>query len=317
MAPGYGSDEDPSEPQAPSAVPADLSPYVQTSVGFAALPKRAWQRYRGWPWWAHALAVLVVLVAFGGLLNVVEAGSTPGSAIPGSSTTLVRPSGSATMPPRATTSATPTASTTDPASAAPPETTSSTATVPPRTATPTAPVPGTALDTLVVAAPYSASPYLRAAFGPDWVDADGDCHNTRAEVLMAETLDPVTFNPNGCTVNTGRWVDPWDGFMSTRAADFQIDHTVPLADAWRSGASTWTSERRAAFAQNLDIADQLNALRGALNTAKSDKTPDQWKPPLRSSWCRYATVWVDVKVTWQLTVTLKEHDALAVMLGTC
>jgi hypothetical protein len=105
--------------------------------------------------------------------------------------------------------------------------------------------------------------------------------------------------------------------LSTRAADFQIDHTVPLADAWRSGASTWTSERRAAFAQNLDIADQLNALRGALNTAKSDKTPDQWKPPLRSSWCRYATVWVDVKVTWQLTVTLKEHDALAVMLGTC
>lgn len=79
----------------------------------------------------------------------------------------------------------------------------------------------TLLDRLVVAEPYTAQPYRRAMFGDDWIGADNDCHNTRAEVLMAESAAPVTFNPNGCTVNTGQWTDPWSGYSSTLASDFR------------------------------------------------------------------------------------------------
>jgi hypothetical protein len=96
-------------------------------------------------------------------------------------------------------------------------------------------------------------------FGDDWIDADNDCHNTRAEVLIQETTVPVTFNANGCTVNTGQWLDPWSGFSSNSASDFQIDHTVPLADAWRSGAWAWDGARRLAFANDLESLDNLKA----------------------------------------------------------
>jgi hypothetical protein len=134
---------------------------------------------------------------------------------------------------------------------------------------------------------------------------------------MAETASPVTFNANGCTVATGRWVDPWGGFTSTFASDFQIDHLVPLANAWRSGAWAWTDQQRETFAQNLADPDELNAVKGTLNTSKSDSTPDQWKPPLTTSWCRYAASWARIKHDWNLTVTTAELAALQQMYASC
>ena len=173
------------------------------------------------------------------------------------------------------------------------------------------------LDRLIVAPPYTEQPYRRAMFGEDWIDADGDCHNTRAEVLMQETTAPVTFNPNGCTVATGQWTDPWSGFTSTNAADFQIDHTVPLADAWRSGAWAWDDARRLAFANDLDDPNTLNALRGTVNESKGDKGPEAWRPPLPTTWCAYAQGWARIKATWGLTVTSSELAALKDMATTC
>jgi hypothetical protein len=47
--------------------------------------------------------------------------------------------------------------------------------------------------------------YDRALF-KHWVDVDRDCQTARAEVLIAETLTPVTFTTtSNCTVATGRW----------------------------------------------------------------------------------------------------------------
>jgi hypothetical protein len=254
------------------------------------------------------VATLLSLAALVGLLAAVNSyGGGPNAEPPivdVVNTVIADPSSTTTVPP-----------TTVPSTPAP--TTSSNPPAAAPTTTPAVAAAPSVLDRLTIAAPHVGSVYRRAAFGEDWIDVDRDCHNTRAEVLMTETLDPVTFNPNGCTVNTGRWIDPWDGFASTRASDFQIDHTVPLAEAWRSGAWAWSDARRAAFAQNLDDPDELNALKSAVNSAKSDRSPDQWKPPLRASWCRYATAWARIKADWGLTVTQPEHDALATMLGTC
>lgn len=206
---------------------------------------------------------------------------------------------------------------------APPTTIAPVTTVAPAT---TVPEPGpptrraavlTAIGALVVAEPYLAQPYRRAAFGDGWIDADRDCHNTRAEVLMSESTADVTFNPNGCTVATGRWVDPWSGFTSTAASDFEIDHTIPLADAWRSGAWAWDDARRLAFANDLTDPDMLNPLQSRVNISKGDRTPDAWRPPERASWCRYAESWARIKRTWALSVTARERDALVDLAASC
>jgi hypothetical protein len=173
------------------------------------------------------------------------------------------------------------------------------------------------IGTLEVAARTAPEPYRRARFGTDWSDDDRDCHDARAEVLMRDSRVPVTFRANGCTVDTGSWVDPWNGAASTLASAFQIDHTVPLANAWVSGAWRWTDQERRRFANDLTDPDTLLPLEGANNTAKSDKTPDVWRPQLRASWCRYADAWSRVKATWRLTVTPAERDALVGLAESC
>jgi hypothetical protein len=186
-----------------------------------------------------------------------------------------------------------------------------------------APAPGTRpavlarIAALAVAPRSAPEPYRRARFGTDWTDDDRDCHDARAEVLMRDSRAPVTFRPNGCTVDTGSWVDPWNGTASTLASAFQIDHTVPLANAWVTGAWRWTDTERRRFANDLTDPDTLLALEGSNNIAKSDKTPDAWRPQLRSSWCRYADAWSRIKGTWQLTVTAPERDALVDLAASC
>ncbi|GLY67356.1 hypothetical protein Atai01_39750 [Amycolatopsis taiwanensis] len=95
-----------------------------------------------------------------------------------------------------------------------------------------------------------------------------------------------------------------------------IDHIVPLADAWRTGASSWTTAERQSFAN--DLSDpQLIAVTDNVNQAKGDQSPDTWKPPLTSYWCTYAEMWIAVKHKWDLTVNSAEKSALSSMLDRC
>ena len=170
---------------------------------------------------------------------------------------------------------------------------------------------------LVVAERNAPQPYRRARFDENWSDEDRDCHDTRAEVLLEEATSTVSFRPNGCTVDRGGWTDPWNGTSSPLASAFQIDHTVPLANAWVAGAWAWSDEKRRRFSNDLGDPDALVALEGSNNTTKGDKTPDRWKPELQASWCRYAAAWSRIKGAWSLTVTEAERAALADMAATC
>lgn len=174
------------------------------------------------------------------------------------------------------------------------------------------------LRRLVIAPQDTAHPSPRTFFGDGWIDADGDCQNTRAEVLIAESTASVTFTTSSnCTVATGRWVDPWSGDVVTSATEVQIDHDVPLAEAWRSGAWAWTTEQRMLFANDLTEPWQLNALLNTENDTKSDSDPAQWKPPLQSTWCLYAQAWTTIKARYGLTADQAEWDALLTMARTC
>lgn len=178
----------------------------------------------------------------------------------------------------------------------------------------------TLVDELLAAltiAPQNTSITYNRADWPHWIDASGNCRDTRAEVLARDSTTTVTFNDTGCRVVTGNWVDPWTGLTFTVAADIDVDHTVALANAHRSGGWAWDTNRRRAFANDLDYPGTLRPMDRAANIAKSDKGPEAWRPPLAATWCEYATDWATIKITWELTVTTNEHAALDEMLSTC
>jgi hypothetical protein len=149
---------------------------------------------------------------------------------------------------------------------------------------------------------------------PTWADLDGDGCDTRAEVLMASSRTPAQVDPHGCTVVAGVWTSAYDGAVTPRASDLDIDHVVPLENAHDSGGWRWTPEQRRQFAND---PSNLVAVLASSNRSKGSRGPEAWRPPDRSSWCVVASRWVAVKVAYGLTATTVERDALGDMLATC
>lgn len=168
------------------------------------------------------------------------------------------------------------------------------------------------LAALSVAAESHASTYDRALF-PHWITISGAC-NTRETVLKRDGTG-VTVD-SSCAATSGRWASPYDGAAWTNASDVDIDHMVPLSEAWKSGAWSWTTARRQSFANDLS-RPQLWAVTDDVNQAKGDKDPALWKPPLTSFYCTYARAWIGVKYYWGLSVNSGEKTALSSMLDRC
>lgn len=151
-----------------------------------------------------------------------------------------------------------------------------------------------------------AEPYDRALY-EHWIDADGDCQHTRQEVLIRDSLDPVRLSRDGCRVEAGRWVDPYSGETFTDPGALDIDHLVPLAEAHRSGADTWSAERRRAYANDLSSRLTLLATSASANRSKADGDPLAWLPGRPDKWCPYMRGWVVVKARWGLDRDLLER----------
>ena len=162
----------------------------------------------------------------------------------------------------------------------------------------------------------TASTYNRDDYLPAWGDDDGDCINTRHEVLIIESLVPVTMNDSGCLVSTGEWYDPITGQTFTESSDVDIDHHVALSEAHRSGADVWPSEEKKAFANDLLNSFSLQAMDDSTNSSKSDKDPANWLPPNEGHHCDYVKNWVEVKSLYNLTYDDAEKVAIAGILGT-
>ncbi|MET7491111.1 HNH endonuclease family protein [Streptomyces sp900116325] len=170
----------------------------------------------------------------------------------------------------------------------------------------------TYLSQLTVKAEGSSSGYSRDLF-PHWITQSGAC-DTR-EVVLKRDGTSVTQN-SSCTAVSGSWYSEYDGATWTAASDLDIDHMVPLAEAWRSGASSWTTAQRQSFANDL-TRPQLIAVTDNVNQSKGDQDPAEWLPSRTAYRCTYARAWVHVKHYYNLTVDSAEKSALQSVLNGC
>ena len=157
--------------------------------------------------------------------------------------------------------------------------------------------------------------YNRDLFA-DWYDADRNGCNTRKEVLIAESLDPVQIGSK-CSISGGRWFSIYDNVETTDSSKFDIDHMVPLSEAWDSGAWNWNADQRKHYSNDLDQPFFLIAVTASSNRSKSDRDPAEWMPPNSAYHCEYVRIWIEIKRAWDLSVDQAEHDYLARKLASC
>ncbi|MFF3401388.1 HNH endonuclease family protein [Streptomyces sp. NPDC002659] len=190
------------------------------------------------------------------------------------------------------------------------------ATAPAAQASPPTPVSAatarTYLSQLTVKAEGSSTGYSRDLF-PHWITQSGAC-NTREVVLKRDGTNVV--QNSSCAAVSGSWFSEYDGATWTVASDLDIDHVVPLSEAWKSGANSWTTSKRQGFANDL-TRPQLIAVTDNVNQAKGDQDPAEWMPSRTSYRCMYVRMWVDVKHYYNLSVDSAEKSALQSVLNGC
>ena len=177
--------------------------------------------------------------------------------------------------------------------------------------------PATTLVITIVPIPADIPEYDRGDW-KHWTDADGDCQDARQEVLVKESLNPVTFEKDRkCIVEDDRWQGAFDGHDLGDTNYMDIDHLVPLQNAHLSGAWVWSPEEKQQYANNLGDDDHLIAVAYRANRSKGARGPEEWKPSDETYWCQYATDWTEIKARWDRTMTEPEAEPVVEMLQKC
>jgi len=153
--------------------------------------------------------------------------------------------------------------------------------------------------------------YEREAFD-HWADLDGNGCDARDDVLYRENLSPGS----DCSDLSGTWYSIYDNATTSDAGSFDVDHFVPLAEAWDSGANVWTDDQRRDYANDLSQLT-LIAVSASSNRSKSDQDPADWMPENSDYTCEYAARWVLVKNYWKLSVDPTEKQALDNIFASC
>ena len=159
--------------------------------------------------------------------------------------------------------------------------------------------------------------YDREQYG-DWRDADGDCQDTRTEVLIQEADGPIKWESGRkCEIASGTWEGPFTGETFHDPSELHIDHLVPLKEAHISGAAGWPPAKKRRYATNLEDPRVLIAVEGATNMSKGSDDPAEWLPPDDGYQCRYIKDWVGVKKKWGLAMDSAEKAAIRRALDRC
>lgn len=158
--------------------------------------------------------------------------------------------------------------------------------------------------------PYPTDKYSRAKHFGAWIKPDSStCLNTRGLVLKRES-SIETQNGGACTIRTGQWHDPYTDQDFQSASDIQIDHLVPLKNAYMTGAFEWDSKKRCLYANFLGNRFHLVPVSGVQNEEKGDRSPAEYMPPNTNYQCEYLRNWLEIKLIWSLRLTPFEVDGL-------
>lgn len=171
----------------------------------------------------------------------------------------------------------------------------------------------TALNTLKIA-DESRTGYVRTKF-KHWVSAGNGCDSRKAVIISEAIVKPKI--ETGCKIVGGEWLSIYDNIKITDASKLDVDHMVPLAEAWDSGASAWDDAKREMYANDQTDPRHLIAVTGASNRSKSDRDPSEWVPSNTSYICEYLTNWVSIKVRWNLSIDKLEKATLETNLKSC
>lgn len=179
------------------------------------------------------------------------------------------------------------------------------------------------LDTIPIKGRAPKTGYSRAQFGKAWtddVDVEGGHNNcdTRSDILRRDLSDVVT--DDDCRVLSGVLHDPYTGkdvpFDREEGTDVlvQIDHIVPLLNAWETGAQGWDQSTRVQFAND---PSNLLAVSGKANRTKRAGDVATWLPRNKNFRCEYVTKVVGVKAKYGLWMTPAEHAKASEILTGC
>ena len=157
--------------------------------------------------------------------------------------------------------------------------------------------------------------YDRSLYG-GWIDADGDCQDTRQEVLIEENIGLLEFETsNNCRVISGKWFDVYYGDTILDPSGLDIDHVIPLAEAHKSGGWKWDDQKKKDFANYLKDSIHLIAVSASANRSKGARDPSEWLPSNTKYVKTYAENWVNLKIEWGLSANESEILALKKILG--
>ena len=162
----------------------------------------------------------------------------------------------------------------------------------------------TAINSLKIADEVRTG-YKRTLF-KHWTSAGNGCDSRKAVIISEAIKKPVV--EKGCLIKGGEWLSIYDNVKVTEASKLDVDHFVPLAEAWDSGASAWDAAKKEKYANDQTDPRHLIAVTGASNRSKSDQDPAEWMPTNKAYTCEYLVNWVSVKVRWNLSVDKKEKE---------
>ena len=194
--------------------------------------------------------------------------------------------------------------------------------IPPASAVESAPgVALAVLETLPVKGRAPKTGYSRDAFGQRWADVDRNGCDTRNDILKRDMTSIVyKAKTRNCVVLSGTLIDRYSGesinFVrgEVSSMEVQIDHVVALSNSWQTGAFKLSISQRTALAN-----DPLNlfAVKGRLNSQKSDGDAATWLPPMKSFRCAYVAQQIAVKAKYSLWVVPPEKAAMLAILSQC
>jgi len=155
--------------------------------------------------------------------------------------------------------------------------------------------------------------YSRRQHYGTWIRGfrDGKCYNTRARVLMRDSVGSIKFRENNrCVVDSGSWYDQFSGQWVHRASELQIDHVVPVKVSYELGGFQWSRQKRCMFFNYLEAPEHLIPIGNSENAKKGARSPDLYLPQNKSFWCSYLQKWLRVKMVWNLPLLPEEADGI-------